>query len=254
MRSRCYVMYLDALLDGSAVRPGADAFIQFLRQYSLPFLILSQQSSRDRRRITEQLENAGIKGVMERDIYTTSMAAVDWCVLKMPERVRAGYIGGDALKSALRQGGYIMDSLEPELYFVGMDQHMNYRDYSDTLQCLLSGAKLVSVDSRKIMVRDGLQMLGNGAIVKMLEYASDQEALDFGRGSKHTIQMALRYLRVNEEDVMMIGTDFLSDIVPVLDTDMETVYVTWGESIEHTGMNNQCHPKYIVEDLYGMMK
>ena len=254
MRRRCYLLYMDTLLEGNTMRPGADVFIGFCLRNSIPFLILSEQCSRDRTQMKEQLEQAGIPGVRESCFYTTSMAAVDWCILKMPERIRASYIGGEALKGAIRQGGYIMDPVSPELYFVGMDPHMNYRDYSDTVQCLRDGAVLISTDSRAVMRRNGLFAAGNGAVVRMLEYAGGCEALDFGRGSKRTIQMAMRYLKIPEEDIMMIGTDFAKDIVPVLDTEMETVYVTWGESIENTGMNNECHPKYIVEDLAGLAR
>jgi ribonucleotide monophosphatase NagD (HAD superfamily) len=88
----------------------------------------------------------------------------------------------------------------------------------------------------------------------MLEYASGMKAIDFGRGSIGLYNMALRYMQVGPGDVVAVGTQFPKDIETARKIGIETVYLTNGSSIMELGMDEENHPDYIVEDLYGLTR
>jgi ribonucleotide monophosphatase NagD (HAD superfamily) len=182
------------------------------------------------------------------------MAAVDYLLVKFPQWKKAAYIGGRGIRAALELGGFSIDHKQPDVVFAGMNRNLSYKDYSDILQYLLNGAVLISTDSRRTQRMEGVDMIGSGAIVRMLEYASQKRAVDFSRGSDILLRMALRYLNIKAEDTLAVGDDFNRDIVPAIKRGMDTVLITNGEGIENLEMSDTIHPTYIVEDLSGLTR
>ncbi len=249
-----YFIELDSLIRGGTARPGAVLFLEKLQEMQMPYLIITDQSARTNEQIAAAMMQAGFSHVTYDQIYTGVMAAVDWMIMYSPAKNRAAYIGSPAIKAALEKGGYIIDNRDPELLFVGLEKNMTYREYSEAVYHIICGADLISVDNRLRVKSDGIIQIGNGAVVKMLEAASGETAVDFGRGSEKMMRMALRYIQVMAHQVIMVGSDFEKDIVPALLLNMTTVYVTGGKDILGLGMSDQVHPDYIVEDLSGLAK
>lgn len=255
MINKCYLVSLETLLRGSAEdHDGAAVWLNAMRRSDIPFLLLSEQSGRERAQLVDLVKDAGIGTVYASEIYTGVMAAVDWILRNHPDRKRAVGIGGKGLHEALKLGGFRTDHRNPDWLIMGMHRNLSYMDYSYALQSLLRGAELVSVDGRMTQRYEGLDMIGNGAVIRMMEAASGKQALSFGRGSAALYEQALKYLDLNEARVIAVGDDFQRDIVPANALGIETVLITRGESIMNMGITQDSHPDYIVEDFYGLSK
>ena len=254
MIDQLHILQTEVLLNGRRPREGAIELIRFFHEMDIPYLILSEQSGRNRRQLADFFERCGFDRIYEHRFYTSSMAAVDWLMAYEPQIREVDYLGGSAVRSAIEVSGLEVSHLNAKAFLLGMDRNLTYQDYSDALQPLLSGALLLSLDSRKRIRTEGSEMIGNGAITKMLEYASGTKAGDFGHGSVQTLRMALRYLKLEPEDVLMVGNDFEKDIVPALELGMPTVYVTQGRSIVNLDITEERHPDFIVEDLAGLTR
>lgn len=249
-----YLIQMDCVYKGGQAMPGANYFLSHLVQQKMPFLLLTELSGKTREELAQAMREAGISIVNELDLYSTSMAAVDYVVRKYPERIRVAGIGGKGMKEAIQKGGFINDRKSPDILFVGMNRNMTYLDYSYALQYILGGAKVISTDSRKTMMADGLHQIGNASVIKMLEYASGERAEDFGRGSEHYLLEATRFFKQKPEDIILVGDDFEKDMKPAMALGMTTVFVTKGQDMFELGMNDEVHPTYLVEDLYGLAK
>ncbi|MCR4951210.1 MAG: HAD hydrolase-like protein [Solobacterium sp.] len=249
-----YLIELETLIRHGRIREGAIAFLESLQEEGFPYLIITEQSARSNEQIASAMMQSGFSHVTYDQIYTGVMAAVDWMIMYEPQRSRAAYIGSAALRATLERGGYIIDHRSPELLFTGLNRNMTYQEYSEALGYIMQGAILISTDGRMRIRSEGVDQIGNGAIVKMLEAASGETAEMFGRGSEKMMRMALRYMQAPAHQVIMVGSDFERDIVPALLMNMSTVFVTEGNSIEDLGMSDQVHPDYIVETLYGLTK
>lgn len=249
-----YLIQMDCIYKGGQAMPGANYFLSQLVQQKIPFLLLTELSGKTREELAQTMRDAGISIVNELDIYSTSMAAVDYVVRKYPERIRVAGIGGKGMKEAIQKGGFINDRKNPDILFVGMNRNMTYLDYSYALQYVLGGAKLISTDARKTMMSDGLRQIGNAAVIKMLEYASGENAENFGRGSEHYLLEATRFFKQKVEDMILVGDDFEKDMKPAMHLGMTTVFVTRGQDMFEVGMNEDVHPTYLVDDLYGLAK
>ena len=255
MLKTIYLITIDALMFNGKPKEGAVSFLKALEMNRLPYVILTEQSGRTREKLCEDMKEIGFRYIRPGYIYFSAMAAVDYIVSTSESEIRSAYmIGGSGMKEVLEKGGFAMKQYQADYLFVGMNRNLSYLDYSEALCILEEGAQLISTDERRTQLVDSQNMIGNGAIVKMLEYASGTKSLSFGRGSELFIKQSLRYIHTDSEHAVFVGNDFQRDILPAQRLGMTTVYVTEGRSIMNCGMNEQWHPDYIVNDLNGLTK
>lgn len=235
-------------------RKGAVELLDAFYRERIPFVVLSEQSGKRRENMTAEMQKAGFRTFRNANLYTSSMAAVDFLSSRFKEKNRAAVIGGSGLQEAVHTAKYEITSSHPDFIFMGMNRNLTYEDYSAVYTMIVDGGILVSVDARKTMIVDGEKMIGNDAIVHMLTYASNTSAIAFGRGTPLYLDMVLKYLGCDSANTVFVGCSFMKDIIPALQKGMTTIYVTEGRSIEKEGMNDKVHPDYIVEDLTGLLK
>ena len=221
-----YIIQLDVLVKNGIASKGAIAFMKKLEEEGMPYIIVTEQSGRIQDHIADYLVERGFRYIR--------------------------YLGGAGIKEVLEKGNYQITFDHPDFIIMGMNKKSTYYDYSRISLAVQDGAMLVSSDNRNVQFVDGLRMIGNAAIVKMIEYATGCKSISFGRGCDNYLLMAKLYL--NQENILFIGNDFERDILPAMHCEFTTVFVTEGNSIENTGMNEQHHPDYIVEDLFGLTK
>lgn len=247
-----YIIQLDTLIKNGSATSGAIQFIETLKRKRMPFVIITEQSGRIRDHIADYMVERGFQYISPRDIYTSCMAAVDYMRIRYPKYTKAFYLGGNGMKEALEKGGYKIGDDHPDFVLVGMNKKATYSDYSFITIALNDGAQLISTDNRKNQVADGMRLIGNASVIKMLEYASDSEAIEFGRGSEILLHMAQSYL--SRDSILFVGNDFEKDIKPAKNCNFTTVFVNGGRDISEAGMDEELHPDYIVEDLIGLTK
>lgn len=249
-----YLFMMDTVFRGGRPTPGAVELLHLLNEKGMPFVILSEMSGKTRFEQAQRMNDAGFHSIRALDIYTSSIAAVDWIRWMYPSKNKVSMIGGVGMRDAIEKANLEITRIQPDWLFLGMNTNMTYIDYCDALQTLDTGAKLIVVDGRKTMMKDGARMLGNASIAHMLAYASDSEIISFARGTDRLLIQGMKYFNVPAESVTMVGTHFQKDILPAMKLGLNTVYVTQGNSIMNLGMSDQIHPDYIVEDLFGLTK
>ncbi|MBR2067333.1 MAG: hypothetical protein IJ875_03625, partial [Solobacterium sp.] len=188
----------------------------------------------------------------EEHFYTTAMAAVDWIMSKEGTYKSVTYIGGAGMKEAVNKSGLLIDYKDPDVVFVGMNRELGYKDYCDILQYISGRSLFISTDNRKTQRYDGMMMIGNGSIVKMLEYASNKEAISFGRGSVMTIHLAMRHLKSYVEDAIFVSHRFQDDLLTASIAGMETTLITEGKDIYSLGVSKDYYPTSIADSLEGL--
>lgn len=254
MLKSTYILMMECLVKNGKPRKGATDLLDVLYRERIPFVVLSEQSGKKRENMTAEMQKIGFHTFRNANLYTSSMAAVDFLSVRFSEKNRVAAIGGAGLQEAVKAAEYIQTSSHPDFIFMGMNRNLAYDDYCAIYTMINDGGILVSVDGRKTMSVDGEKALGNDAFVHMLTYASSTSAIEFGRGTPLYLDMVLRYLGTEGKNVVMVGCSFIKDIIPALKKGMTTVYVTDGRSIENEGMNEKVHPDYIVEDLSGLIR
>ncbi len=247
-----YIIQLDVLIQNGVASKGAISFMKKLEEENMPYVIITEQSGRIRDHIADYFIDRGFRYIRPSSIYTSSMACTDYIHIRYPKMSKAAYLGGAGIKEALEKGKYQITFDHPDFVLLGMNKKSTYYDYSKIAIAVREGALLVSTDNREIQIVDGLKMIGNASIVKMIEHSTNTNSITFGRGCENLLLMTKLFMQ--KENILFIGNDFQRDIIPAINCEFTTVFVTEGRSIEQLGMNEKYHPDYIVEDLYGLTK
>lgn len=247
-----YIIQFDTLIQHGIPKKGAISFLEKLEESGMPYVIITEQSGRFRDHIADYLIERGFRYVRPSRIYTSSMACVDYVHVRYPKMNKAGYLGGAGMKEALEKAGYTITFDHPDFVIVGMNKKSNYFEYSRIAHCVKEGALLISSDERRSQLVDGVSMIGNGAIVRMIEYATNKKSIKFARGCDNFLLMTKLFL--NKENIMLVGNDLKKDIASGMRCKFTTVYVTEGRDLSKIDMDETMHPDYIVEDLFGLTK
>ena len=109
-----YLIDMDGVIyRGGQLIPGADRFVNGLREANIPFLFLTNNSQRTRRDVATRLQRLGID-VTEHHIFTCAMATARFLSQQKPQGT-AFVIGEGGLLTALHENGYAIVDKDPGL-------------------------------------------------------------------------------------------------------------------------------------------
>lgn len=245
-------------LDGTMYRgnqniDGAREFIAYCLKKGQPFYFLTNNSSRTRAQNVKHMLELGFEGIEEKHFFTSAMAAALYAK-DLNRGHKAAYIGMDGLREALLENGFEIDEKQADFVFVGLDKQADYTKYSKMLKLCLQGAQLIGTnDDRKLAVAESYDV-GNGAIVKMFEYASEQQSPQIGKPYSVILDKALETFHLNKEEVILIGDNLETDIALGMHEGVETILVLSGVHDEKDVERLQIYPNQIVHSLYELMK
>jgi len=249
-----YVFPLEMIYRHKKIVEGAADLLHALRMYRISFVLYTEQTGRKKEDILAALQEAGLTGIQPDELFTSTDAATAWISQNDPACREVVVLGSRALKEDISSRGYRLSYKNPSYLITGMNRSLTYDDYSEALQVVLNGARILATDNRKVQTVDSQAMIGNGAITAMLAFASGAEVISFGRGSLQLFKAIGNYLNVPADKIVMAGTSYEKDILPARKLGWTTILVTNGEGIMHLGMDDSSHPDYIVEDLFGLCK
>src|SRR3954465_598545 len=164
-----YLIDMDGVIyRGGQLIPGADRFVNGLREANIPFLFLTNNSQRTRRDVATRLRRLGID-VNEHHIFTCAMATARFLAHQKPHGT-AFVIGEGGLLTALHQNGYSIVDKDPDFVVVGEGRTVNFEILETATRLILAGAKLVATNlDPNCPTQGGGTRPGCGAIVAMLE-------------------------------------------------------------------------------------
>ena len=109
--SRTRIIRYESLVDGAYEQEGAKAFINNLLNNQIDFILFSEQSSKTRQQLCDNLADFGFPIIDSSSIYTTTMAALDWMSMK-GDNHSLSYLGGIGIKSEIENYGFPIDHQE----------------------------------------------------------------------------------------------------------------------------------------------
>ena len=255
LKNKFFMIDLDGTMyHGTTILPGAKEFVNYLISNKMKFIFLTNNASRTQVQAANHMLKIGFKNIKPEMFYTSAMAAVDTVSMLYKKKKKAAYIGEEGMKIALLDNGFTIDPDNPDFLFVGLDRQATYRDYSFALRALKNGAKLVGTNNDRILLsQDGFN-IGNGSVVAMFEYATNQEALKIGKPHLPIIQGALRYSNALKEDVIIIGDNLETDIKLGENAGIETIFVTTGVNTMEDCYTLDIKPTYIIDKLSNLIR
>lgn len=266
-RNKTYQGYL-LDLDGTIYRgtepiPEAIDFVHRLQRKGLPFLFLTNNSSKTQKQVADKLRGYGLD-VTEEHVYTSSMAAarylideqqslsdshlgVDMSICKtIPSAL---IIGEDGLLEAMEAAGIVINSETPTHVIMGIDRQITYEKLAIACLAIRKGARLLATNlDRAIPTERGL-LPGNGSLVSVVTTSTGVEPIVVGKPNAMIAEFALEKLGVPKEQALMVGDNYDTDICTGFNAGIDSLMVFTGLATREEVSLKEKQPTYQLESL-----
>lgn len=227
--------------------PGSVGFVHSLRERSVPFLFLTNNSASSPRDYVVKLRKMGLE-VDEENFYTCAMATMEFLRQQKPQGT-AYVIGEGGLVSALHQAGYGITAKQPDYVIVGEGRTLSFEMVEKAMMALLNGAHLIATNMDVSCPTDGGSRPGCGAITAMLEAATGRRAYSVGKPSPFMMRAARKRLGLRTDETIMIGDTMETDIRGGLELGFRTILVLTGSTTREGAGAYPYRPTQILESI-----
>lgn len=249
MAYKGYLIDLDGTIYKGRERiPAGERFIQRLQDQEIPYLLVTNNTTRTPQMVQDMLaQQFNIQTPLE-TIYTATMATVDY--MKDLNRGQTAYVIGETgLKSAISEAGYIEDKENPAYVVVGLDSQVTYDMLATATLAIAKGALFIGTNpDLNIPTERGL-MPGAGSLVALLEAATRVKPVFIGKPNAIIMNKALDILQVKRSEAIMVGDNYLTDIMAGIQNDIASLLVTTGFTKAEEVPNLPIQPDYVVASL-----
>ncbi|MFN3649497.1 MAG: HAD-IIA family hydrolase [Armatimonadota bacterium] len=245
---RGFLLDMDGVIyRGDEPIPGAAEFIHSLRERRIPFLFLTNNSASAPRDYVVKLRKLRIE-VEEEHFYTCAMATVDFLKQQKP-RGTAFVIGEGGLVTALHQAGYGITTHQPDYVIVGEGRTLNFEMAEKAMMMILNGARLIATNLDVSCPTAAGSRPGCGAIVAMLEAATNRRAYSVGKPSPFMMRAARKRLGLRTAETVMVGDTMETDIRGALELGFEAVLVLTGSTTREALAQHPFQPSCVLESI-----
>jgi 4-nitrophenyl phosphatase len=248
---RGYMVDLDGVVyTGSEVIPGAPRFFELLRQREIPFLLITNNSSRRAEQFAARLEQMGIP-VEPEEILTSAQATAETLAASAQPGSRAFVIGEEGLRSQLAAHGFVLvdDSPDVDYVVVGLDRAFDYRKLTLAIRAVAAGAQFVgSNPDATLPLEDGIYP-GAGSFQAAITTATGVPPMIVGKPEPTMITLGLRRLRCEPALCGVVGDRLDTDILGGQRAGATTILVLTGISTVADVESSAVKPDYVLHDL-----
>lgn len=228
--------------------PAGKAFIESLQAKGLPYLLVTNNTTRTPEMVQEMLLKQFEIETPLKTIYTATMATVDY--MNDMNRGKTAYVIGETgLKSAISAAGYQEDKENPAYVVVGLDTQLTYDMLATATLAIEKGALFIGTNpDLNIPTERGL-LPGAGTLVALLEAATRVKPVFIGKPNAIIMNKALEILDIKRQDALMVGDNYLTDIMAGIQNDIATLLVTTGFTKPEEVATLPIQPDYVLKSL-----
>jgi 4-nitrophenyl phosphatase len=208
-----FIIDLDGTLySGHNPIPEACEFIDLLQQKKLPFLLLTNNSSRLPEEVAAHLlEVTGIEVTTE-EIFTSAQAAAQY-ITNQQKHASVYCIGEKGLQRAIEAEGHILTaSTQPDFVVQGIDRQFTYDKLEKAVQYIAEGAIFINTNPDHLLPSGDKPSPGAGSLASAIEMASQVKPIVIGKPSSIIMSYAIEQLRLPAADIWVVGDNILTDI------------------------------------------
>ncbi|KUP05294.1 HAD family hydrolase [Bacillus coahuilensis p1.1.43] len=243
-----YLIDLDGTMyRGSEVIKEAGEFVGRLKAANIPYLFVTNNSSRRPGQVADKLKKFGIDAT-EEQVFTTSMATANY-IASQKQDASVYIIGEEGIQSAVTEAGLTMVNDNPDYVVVGIDRSISYEKLA--LGCLgvRNGATFISTNGDIAIPTERGLLPGNGSLTSVITVSTQTQPIFIGKPEPIIMEQALNVLGIPKEDVIMVGDNYDTDIMAGIRSGMDTLLVHTGVTTPEILKDKDVQPTYVIESL-----
>jgi 4-nitrophenyl phosphatase len=248
----CFLLDMDGTFYlGGRLLPGALELIALLKQRGIPFLFLTNNSSRTQKEYADKIRDMGLD-VPESMIFTSGEATAITLAKRKPG-ARLYVVGTPALEREFAEHGFTLTSDAPDFAVLGFDTTLTYEKIWKLCDLAAAGVPYYATHPDINCPTETGYMPDIGAMMAMVAASTGREP-DVIVGKPHApiIEAVTEKLNMQVESLCMVGDRLYTDIA-LGQTGLTTVLVLSGETRAGDIAQSPFQPDYVFDNLAGLV-
>lgn len=250
-----YLIDLDGTMyEGTNIIDGAVDFINYLKKTNQDYYFFTNNSTRTGKQNQQKMIEMGFEKDDENKFITSSIILANY-ISNNYKNGSAFVIGSHGIKEALKEKNIkIVKNTKADYVICALDTKASYSDYSNALKNILNGAIFFATNMDRRYPKEDGYTIGNGAIVNMLEFASEKNAIKLGKPNPLVIDVFKDMTGLNNEDLIIIGDNLETDIALGSNTGIKTILVETGIHKKIDCDKFEIYPTKVIKNLKELIK
>jgi 4-nitrophenyl phosphatase len=236
------------LYRGKQAIPGTGAFLDFLREQGIGFLLATNNSTRTPKQYVDKLAEMGV-AVRADEILTSAQATAKYLLDIAQPGARTFVVGQDGLFAALQEAGFVLTEERPEYVVVGMDFNVCYERLAQATLHIRAGAPFIGTNADRTFPSERGIVPGAGALLALLETATGVTPTVIGKPGTAMIEQALARLGARAAATGMLGDRLETDILAGQRAGLVTLLVLSGVTEAETLAWSEIQPDLVFRDV-----
>jgi NagD protein len=248
-----FIIDMDGVIyHGNKLLAGAREFISWLVSEKKRFVFLTNSSERTPKELQEKLLRLGIK--VDKNVFYTSALATAMFLNSQKPRGSAYIIGEAGLINALYNVGYTMNNENPDYVVVGESRSYSYERIEHAVNLVLAGAKLIGTNPDLTGPAENGIIPATKALISPIELATGRNAYFVGKPNPLMMRNALKKIKCNREETLIIGDRMDTDIVAGIESEIDTCLVLSGITTREMLGAFPYQPRFMMEGVKDLVE
>lgn len=243
-----YLIDLDGTMyRGSEQIVEASDFIKRLNEKDIPYLFVTNNSSRTPAQVAAKLRDFNIPA-NEQQVFTTSQATANY-IYEKNNAATVYMIGEEGLRTALREKGFKESGAAADYVVMGIDRDITYEKLSVACLAVRNGATFVSTNGDIAIPTERGLVPGNGSLTSVVAVSTQTTPIFIGKPESIIMEQALKVLGTERAETLMVGDNYDTDILAGINAGLDTLLVHTGVTTTEHLRSYDVQPTYTVNTL-----
>lgn len=222
-------------------------FVNALHKKDIPYLFVTNNSSRTPEQVAAKLREFDIPAT-EEQVFTTSQATANF-MYEMKPNATVYVIGEEGIRQALTDKGFVIQDDNPDFVVVGIDRSITYEKFALACIGVRNGATFISTNGDIAIPTERGLLPGNGSLTSVVSVSTTVKPIFIGKPEKIIMEQAQKKLGISKEDTLMIGDYYDTDILAGMNAGVDTLLVHTGVTTAELLKGYDRQPTYAIDSL-----
>ncbi|MGN0098367.1 MAG: HAD-IIA family hydrolase [Candidatus Methanomethylophilaceae archaeon] len=232
---------------GGNLIPGAIEFIDTLKERGIPFVFLTNNSSRARDYYYQKLVRMGFH-VDIGNVLTSAIATTRFVLSERAGKKVYPVASPDVVEEMRAAGVNIVDT-DPDIVLLTFDKTITYEKINNAYRFLVKGAELIATHPDDLCPTEDAYDIDIGPFIRMFEQMCDTHATVVGKPNGLMLDMAAREMGVDPMETVMVGDRLYTDIEMAVRAGTASILVLTGETSEDDLKMSDIRPTHVLASV-----
>jgi 4-nitrophenyl phosphatase len=217
------------LYRGDVPLPRLGEFIAFLRGRPIPFVLVTNNSTRTPQQYADKLARMAVE-IEPAEVLTSGQATARYLARSCAPGTRVHVFGMDSLREAILEEGFVLADEDVAVVVASMDRDVNYEKLKRASLLIRGGALFVATNLDPTQpTAEGL-LPGTGSMIAALRTASETEPVAIGKPEPTMFELAMEAMDAQPQTTAVLGDRVDTDLTGGRQAGCRTIGVLSGSS------------------------